>query len=133
GQVAHNSFVHSYTELGFFGGTFFVAAFYLAIAALHRLKRRSLRISNPEIRRLRPYLFALVASYAVGMLSLSRGYVVPTYLTLGLAAAYLRLANVRPTLPLLRVSPWLVRRLLLVSAASVVGIYCYIRVFARYG
>ena len=27
GQVAHNSFVHCYAELGFFGGTIFLAAF----------------------------------------------------------------------------------------------------------
>ena len=40
GHVAHNSFIHSYTELGIVGGTLFLSAFYLAIWPLVRLGRR---------------------------------------------------------------------------------------------
>ena len=34
GQVAHNSFVHAFTELGPLGGMVFLGAFYLAMRAL---------------------------------------------------------------------------------------------------
>jgi O-antigen ligase len=34
--VAHNSYIHSYTELGLLGGTLFLGAFYLAFLALCR-------------------------------------------------------------------------------------------------
>ena len=37
GHVAHNSYVHCYTELGLLGGTFFFAAFYISLAYLRRL------------------------------------------------------------------------------------------------
>ena len=37
GHVAHNSFIHAYTELGFLGGTLFLGMFYLAVLGLCRL------------------------------------------------------------------------------------------------
>ena len=37
GHVAHNSFIHGYTELGLVGGTLFLGAFYLAAWSLVRL------------------------------------------------------------------------------------------------
>src|SRR5205823_3488992 len=36
-QVAHNSFVECYAELGFFGGTLFLGAFFCAVCVLRRL------------------------------------------------------------------------------------------------
>ena len=48
GQVAHNSFVHAFTELGPFGGMMFLGAFYLALRALWRLG------SAPSPTRSRP-------------------------------------------------------------------------------
>src|SRR4051794_30680512 len=38
GLVAHNSFLHCYVELGFFGGTLFFGAFFCAFWALWRLR-----------------------------------------------------------------------------------------------
>ena len=37
GLVAHNSFVHAYTELGIFGGALFLGAFVYPLGTLHRL------------------------------------------------------------------------------------------------
>jgi hypothetical protein len=57
---------------------------------------------------------------------------VPTYMVLGLASAYVRLAS--PYLPaaVLRFDGQLVRRLLVASAASVIGIYIFVRIFVQY-
>jgi hypothetical protein len=75
----------------------------------------------------------IVAAYAAGMVSLSRAYVVPTYMVLGLATAYVRLASEHLPAPVLRFDAPLVRRLILASVASLVGIYVFIRIFVRYG
>lgn len=112
-QVAHNSFVHAYVELGLLGGTFFLVAFTLAARALYRL----CPVSHPRIpRRLAafaPFLFAMVVGYCGGMYSLSRNYIVPTYLCLGVAASYCAMAWPEPP-PQYRVSPvWLKQSVLI--------------------
>ena len=84
-HVAHNSFVHCYTELGFFGGTLFIGAFYSALEGLRRMWPAGDPIADPELGRLRSYIIAVVVGYAMGMMTLSRSYIIPTYLVLGLA------------------------------------------------
>jgi len=86
--VAHNSYVHSFAELGIFGGTCFIGIVYLSISQLIRLRRYEAAIPDPEMRRLRSYLLGIVSGFCAGILSLSRCYIVPTYLVFGLAAAY---------------------------------------------
>lgn len=93
GQVAHNSFVHAYVELGLVGGSLYLAAFVAAGVALYRI-----RPANPLLAALRPFVLAILVGYAGGTFSLSRNYVVPTYLVLGLADAYLRTAVPYPPL-----------------------------------
>jgi hypothetical protein len=88
GQEAHNSFVHCYADMGFFGGTLFIGMFYLVLRALRHLGRHQALIVDPELRRLHPYLVAVVTGYMGGMLSLSRAYIIPTYLVPGLVASY---------------------------------------------
>src|SRR5439155_26897444 len=56
GLVAHNSYIQAYSELGFFGGTLFVGAFYLCLWSLHRLGLCQEQIIDPDLRRLRPCL-----------------------------------------------------------------------------
>jgi len=133
GLVAHNSFVHAYTELGMLGGTIFVGAFYLAFAGLRRAGRQGdAAIANAELHRLRPYLLAVVAAAAVGMMSLTRTYTVPTYLVIGLAAAYLQAAGTSAALPAFAVDGRLVGRLALVSVSFLVCTYMFINLFVRY-
>ncbi len=91
GLVAHNSFVHAYAELGLAGGTLFLGSFAYASKTLEVLKRHPDAIGDGEVGRLRPYLLAMVVAYAFGMLTISRNYVVPTYMVLGMASAYFRL------------------------------------------
>ena len=51
------------------------------------------RDADAELARLYPYLMAMLVAYAVGIGFLSRSYIVPTYLLLGLAVVYLRLRS----------------------------------------
>jgi hypothetical protein len=134
GLVAHNSFVHAYTELGLFGGSLFVGAFYCGLAGLPRAETTT--ATNPldsELMRLRPHVMAMVVGYVVGLWSLSRNYVAPTYLTLGLAAVYCRLSAEQSAAPALRLNGRLLKQLGAVSLASVAVIYASIRVLAQWG
>ena len=63
GQDAHNSFLHAYTELGFFGGTCFFAMFAYTAWALWRLRDRLDKEVHPILHRFRPYLLAMVAAW----------------------------------------------------------------------
>lgn len=128
--VAHNSYIHCYTELGFFGGTLFLGAFYLALTGLRQLGSGRISIPDPELRRFQPYLIAIVSAYCIGIYSLSRAYSQPTYLVLGLVAVYLRLASDKPPL---RLDAWLLQRVTLVSVAVLAFLHVYVRLFARYG
>ncbi len=133
GKAAHNSFVEAFTDLGLFGGTLFVGAFYFAFRILYRLGSQKVYILDPEMRRLRPFLMALIAGYAAGALSLSRCYVVPTYLTVGLATAFLNVTPVYPPLPPMRMDSRLLVRLCGISFAVLLAIYVFVWTFARYG
>lgn len=132
GLVAHNSFVNGYTELGFFGGTLFLGMFGLALLDLYRLGSAQALIPEPELRRLRPYLTALVAGFAVGLLSLSRVYFVPTYLVLGLATAYAGCVGDAGQQTVLRFNVRLAWRLPALSAAFLGCTYGFVRLFVQW-
>lgn len=125
GLVAHNSFVHAYTELGFFGGTFYFGGFYYALRMLGRLGSPLVTIRDPEIRRMRPYILAAVTGYAVSELSLTHCYALSTYAMLGLATVCIRLADPEPPLPGSRLDGRLVLRVVGASALFLVALYIY--------
>jgi hypothetical protein len=116
GQVAHNSYIHAYVDLGLFGGTAFLGAFYWAA----RLLRRA-RPADPGLLRARPFVVAMFAAYAAGIYSLSRDYVIPTYLLLALVTCYVRLAEPAPPGEF-RVSLGWARRTAVVGLAGLVGL-----------
>jgi hypothetical protein len=115
--VAHNSFIHTFTELGFFGGTMFTGVFFLSAWSLHRLRKNTMGAHDFGAARLRPYLLGALSAYVVGMLSLSRAYIEPTYMVPGLAAAFIALPEMGKGTALPRLS---VRLIALVIAASIV-------------
>jgi O-antigen ligase len=123
GLDAHNSFLHAYTELGFFGGTCFFALFAYTTWALWRLRDRLDAAVHPTLHRLRPYLLAMVVALAVGLFSLSRVYTQLTYLVFGLCAAYLQLVATDEPDAMPPLSRALVVRLLLLSALFVCGLH----------
>jgi hypothetical protein len=132
-HVAHNSFVHSFVELGFFGGMLFLGAFFCSTLMLYRFASPGKRILDPQLHRFCHYLMAMVAASVTGLMALSRGYVVNTYLILGLVTAYVRIVPVYPPGPVLRFDWRLLSRLALASLAFMIFIYTIVRIFARWG
>jgi hypothetical protein len=136
GQVAHNSFLEAYAELGLFGGTFFFGAFFFALLTLQQMLghgRQStpqhVGLYDPELLHLLPFLWAMLVSYAVGILSLSRVDTVPTYLLLGLVSAFGGIATQWAPAFRLRLDSRLVQRMVLASFAFLAASYMFIRVF----
>lgn len=127
GLVAHNTFVQNYAELGLFGGTLFVGAYYCALTALRRLSLHDAQILDPELRRLLPYLIAVVAGYMGCMLSMSLHNMVPTFTILGLVTVYVRLAATRPPVPMLRFDLTLILHMIVLSVLTVLMFHFYVR------
>lgn len=135
GLVAHNSYVHSFVELGFLGGAIFFGCFYFPAYAFYRIKRDRIPIEHPELARMLPYVAAVLAAWCMGMASLSRCYVAPTYMVVGVCAAYLNLVGyhrARPR-PLQTLNFYSVQRWAACSACLLVCCFLFVKVFARYG
>jgi len=84
------------------------------------------------MRRLGPFVLAVLAAYAASMLSLSRQFVPTTYTFLGLATAYVRVAAPAVRAPVLPFDGRLAQRLAFVSAGFLVASYVFVRVFIRW-
>jgi O-antigen ligase len=101
-KVAHNSYVQCFAELGFVGGTLFLGTMWFAFMGLRKVASmlRSGRYFsvNAEFRRLSPYMLAILTGYATSIYSISRQFVIPTYLILGISNAYF-LIGMRAGLP----------------------------------
>ena len=130
--AAHNSYVHCFAELGLFGGTLFLGAFYVAFRQVRALVGRPDVVPEAELRRLGPFLLALLAAYAASLLSLSRQFVPTTYTFLGLATAYVRVAAPGLRAPVLPFDGRLARRLAFVSVGFLAASYVFVRVFTRW-
>ncbi|MGZ0162608.1 MAG: O-antigen ligase family protein [Planctomycetales bacterium] len=130
GLVAHNSYIHAFVELGLFGGTFFFGMFFFSALALFRLNTPDWQILNPKQARFLPYMAAIGAGYAVGLLSLSRCYTVSTLLILALAAAFLNLAgwNLHPRRPVLVWDKPHITKLLGASACMFIACNIFVRI-----
>lgn len=134
GLVAHNSYVHAFVELGFFGGTLFFGCFFLPALALFRMQRSGFRIQHPDLKRMQPYIAAILGGWCMGMSALSRCYVPPTYMVCGVAAAWLNLVGFhrplpRPVLTFNRTTAqWLVSA----SVCLLIGCFLVVKLFARW-
>ena len=99
---------------------------------LHRAKTGGCEIADSDLKRLHPYLTGAVTGYAVGMFSLTLNYIVPTYMILGLAAAWNRVATTRPPTPPAPFDLRLVRRFLALSLFFLVVLTLFVRVFFKH-
>lgn len=117
GLVAHNSFVHAYVELGLFGGTLFLGCFFFPALSLFRLRNVQGEFQHPELSRLYPFVVAVLVGWTLGLQSLSRAYVVSTYLMLGTQVAYANLAGAHLQ-PRRLLATWDRRHLVQLSACS---------------
>lgn len=128
GQVAHNSFLHAFAEMGLLGGIIFLGTFCLILGGLRRAEP-----DDPELSRMRPYLLAVVSSYAAGLLSLSRCYHAPTLLVLGIATSYLALASRHGPAALPRIDGPCVRRITGFGLLFLAVTYVFVRVMLQRG
>jgi O-antigen ligase len=127
GHVVHNTYAQIMAEIGFFGGLFFLGAYFHAVWTLLRLRPGRVMILDPEMRRARLYALATVAAYGGGMLTLTECYIVPTYAILGIAAVTIGLARSDPPLTGLRFDAWFLVRSALVVVAFVALSLAYTR------
>lgn len=131
-QVAHNSYIHIFAERGFFGGMAFLSAILLAVWSLVRLTPSRDRRPDEELVRQRTYVLASVVGYAIGIMTLTRGDVFPTYTILGLAVAYERMALGDSDRGPLRLGPKLIFLLLAGTVAYLVVMYIFIKRTVNY-
>jgi O-antigen ligase len=123
GQVAHNSFLHAFADLGIFGGMLFIGAFHLVARGVWRASP-----SDTELARLRPYMLAVIVGYAAGLLTLSRCYTVPTQLLLGLATVYIVLTSASGRVVVPRLDYPCLRRIAGVGSFFLCATYVFVRV-----
>lgn len=133
GQETHHSFIHCYPDMGFLGGTLFLAMYALSFECLAKLGRRGIEVIDHELRRMRPYLVGMLVGYATGMCSVSRAYIVPTYMIPALIVVYARLAATDPPTSHRRLDGRFVRDATLLGLAFLVVAHIYVHFFARFG
>jgi O-antigen ligase len=132
GQVAHNSFVHSYVELGLFGGTMFFGCFYFALRTLWE-QRTQPEVSGDGVARRRTTLaMAMLVGAATSMLSLSRAYGVPTYLLIGMAAVTAELNGYQVPFAMPRFDKVNSRKLAFASAVFLVATFIFMKTMIRW-
>ena len=125
--VAHNSFVHAFVELGLIGGTLFVGCFFFPALTLWRLRHERHQLTYPELQRLYPFVVAMFAGWTMSLQSLSRVYIVSTYLMLGVQVAYLNLVTMHLE-PRRLVTSWDRSHLLRLAACSLL-VFGFFNVF----
>ena len=82
---------------------------------------------------MRPFIVALITGWSTSLFSLSRCYVVPTYMVLGTCAVYLNLIWIHsvPGEPLIIWNRSYLFRLVAASACAFTGLYVMTAVMAR--
>lgn len=133
GQVSHNSFLSAFAESGLAGGFVFLSAYAIAIWGVLRVRMGRTRVLNEDLGKLAPVLVAAVVAYAVGMLSLSRNFVIPTYLMLGLSTVYLRIVRTEPDKPPIVCGVALLGKALALSVCYLVAMQIFVKAFVRWG
>jgi O-antigen ligase len=132
GLVAHNSFIHGFVELGIFGGPIFLGLFYFLLSSLYKLKDPSVQV-DPEMTRIRPYLMAIVSGYAICLLTLTRNYVIPTYMIIGLGGVYLTILQKQSSQQFPICDGRLAWRIYSIGIAFLILANLFTRAFVRFG
>lgn len=78
-------------------------------------------------------MLASVAGFTVSEMSLTNPFSPVTYLMLGLATVFIRLADPSPPLPGLLLNRRLIFRTIVFSGLFLVGLYAFVRLNVRYG
>ena len=132
-HVAHNSFVHSYTELGFVGGTLFFGANAVAIWTLFCLRRSPEVAASSDSLRMLSSVTAIIVGAVVAEFSLSCAYTNIPYLAIGLATAFATTAPGTASAALPRFNIRFLSQIGVASAAFLLIIQIYVRFAVRWG
>ncbi len=127
GQVAHNTYIQNFAELGIVGGACFLGIIALSYRGVTRI---DMKRADPTLIAFRPYIAGTIAAYAIGIVSLSRGYTISTYLVIAMAAAFINLAPRRYALAL---TSSFFQNLVLASLMMIAGTYFIIRILTGVG
>jgi hypothetical protein len=76
---------------------------------------------------MQPFLLAIIADSLICMYSLSRNYVVPTYMLLGMMTAYLRMAHDQNDLVWYRMN----LRMLMILTGLGLSVFIVLKIFLR--
>jgi O-antigen ligase len=131
-HLAHNSFLQGFADLGFVGGCLLVGAFFTALWSLYRYNADDSILVNADLKTLQPYLVAGIAAYALGMMTLTICYIVPTFMMLAIAVAFTQMAQ-RSALAApapMRFDLPLVGRFAAVGCCFLASIYLFVRFLA---
>jgi putative inorganic carbon (HCO3(-)) transporter len=128
-QVAHNSFVQTYAEMGLVGGTIFVGVMVMPIFVCRAIAKSLPKSSADELARWNFTILSITVGYIIGMCSLSRSSTVPTFIPPALAGALSAIVT--------RTYPWfrtplnfaIVRRICIASAFAVAALEICARYF----
>jgi O-antigen ligase len=131
-HMAHNSYLQGFADLGLFGGCLFVGAFVTAGWSLYRFGVRDTMLFDADLRSMQPYVLAGVSAYAIGMLSLSICFIIPTYFMLGLSVAFTQMARRAALVPPtpLRFDLSLLSRFAAAGVFTLASIYIFVRFLA---
>ncbi|HEX4608662.1 MAG TPA: O-antigen ligase family protein [Urbifossiella sp.] len=131
GLVAHNSFIHAYVELGLFGGSAFAGMYYWAVIRLRRTSACTPGVHDTDLLRARPFIIGMFTAYVFGIYSISRNYVIPTYMIVAIITSYVRLAA--PLAAEHQVSADWVRRTAVFGFLTFVGLKVFTQVAGNIG
>ncbi len=93
---------------------------------------RRLTVSDPEMRRVQPFVLAAMASFATSEMSLTNPFSLVSYVMFGLSTACVRVADPWPPLPDLVLTGRFVRRVVLFSGLFLLSLYVFIRLMVRH-
>ncbi|MCI0685071.1 MAG: O-antigen ligase family protein [Gemmataceae bacterium] len=128
-QLAHNSYLQAFADVGLIGGMLFLGAFVFAFRTMARHHGPHVNIADPEQRHLHPFVFGALAAYMTGMMSLSLCYVLPTYFIVALPVAFARMTVTEPRLETISFDSGAWRQLALASVGMLGFIYVFMKVF----
>jgi putative inorganic carbon (hco3(-)) transporter len=128
----HNSFVQPFSDMGFLGGTLFVGAFYHAFRRLLQFQLRPDAVRDPTLTLMRPFITAAMTGYVITAMSLNFTYIMSTYAILGIAAAYVHLADSDRPPPGESIDARMVQRFICVSILFLTLTILYIKMYLKY-
>ncbi len=131
GHVAHNTFVQTYVELGFLGGTCLFGQYFCCLANLAKLGSTKVSLPDPTMRRLQPFILAALASFTTSEMSLTNPFSLVTYVMFGLANAFIRLADPSPPLTDLLLNRKLFYRIIVLSGLFLLSLVVFTKLSVR--